>query len=147
MLFCSGAFATMSLKRERHSVRQLAGFVALLRYVKWQIDAFSTPIPQMLSQCEPRVLRDCGIKGAPLDFGEALACAELSLPPTAKRCLFEFSAQLGGSYREEQLRLCEHYVARLQTALDKAREELPKRERLALVLPLSLAAALLLLFW
>ena len=59
--------------------------------------------------------------------------------------LRDFSNTLGSSYREEQLRCCDYYIARLVPLCERLRTELPKRLRLAWILPLAVAGALILL--
>ena len=61
--------------------------------------------------------------------------------------LRDFAASLGTGYREEELRYCDYYLARLTPLAQRTRDELEKRMRLALVLPLALSAALILLLW
>ena len=147
VLASGGALAARQVRRERRRVEQLAGFVALVRYVKLQIDCFSLPVPQILLRCDRSILSACGITGEITDFEGALRAADLAVPPSAERLLFEFGAALGGSYRAEQLRLCEHYLGRLQPMLDTLRAEAGKRERMAWLLPMALSVSLLLLFW
>ena len=59
--------------------------------------------------------------------------------------LADFGAQLGSSYREEQLRCCDYFLERLIPCCDLLRAELPRRERMALILPMAIAAMLVLL--
>ena len=53
--------------------------------------------------------------------------------------------QNGGSYRAEQLRCCDYYLERIVPLCDRMTGELPKRERMALILPMAMAAILVLM--
>ena len=83
----------------------------------------------------------------PADLGALLRSARLYLPEEMSELLFSLSGELGGTYRAEQVRCIDHYIARFTPLCEELKRELPKWEKLALVLPLSLSAALMLLLW
>lgn len=130
---------------ERRRVRQAEGFLSLLRLIRLQIDCFSMPVSRILTTCDRDVLDACGVNAPPGDFKTLLLEARLYLSEEICRLLTDFAARLGGSYREEQLRCCDYYIARLAPYCDALRTEQPKRERMALVLPPALSVALILL--
>ena len=140
------AFGITLFRYERARVLQRAGFLSLLCYVRAQIDCFSIPLGHILANCDAKILSDCGVEVADIsDFKSLLAGTRLYLPEELCRLLYDFSLQFGGSYREEQLRCCDYFIERFTPAVDRLRAELPKRERVALLLPLAFSAALLLL--
>ena len=146
LLCCGGAVGVLLVSFERRRCRQAEGFVTLLRYIRVQIDCFSLPVAQILLGCDPEILTDCGVEGVKLtDFSALLESTPLYLPEEMCRLLAEFAAQLGGSYREEQLRCCDHFVSRLAPLSDRLRAELPKRVKTVLILPIAAAAAAILL--
>ena len=59
--------------------------------------------------------------------------------------LLEMAGLLDGTDKGEQVRCCEYYIGALQPMLEQARRELPKRERMAFLLPIFCAAVLVLL--
>ena len=59
--------------------------------------------------------------------------------------LRDFATSLGTGFREEELRYCDSFLARLVPLAQKTRADLEKRTRLALILPPALSAALILL--
>ena len=130
---------------EKRRLDQAEGFLALLRYTRLQIDCFSLPIGKILATVEEKTLLSCGAAGRPQDFEGLLSGTTLYLSEEICRLLFELSARLGGSYREEQLRCCDYYIARLSPYCDSLRADLPRREKMALFLPPALAVALILL--
>ena len=145
LLLCGVAGGVMLVRYERRRYAQAEGFLTLLRTVRLDIDCFSMPVERILKQCDPHLLADCGVTRPPEDFAVLLREANLCLPREICRLLWDFSAQLGSSYREEQLRCCDYYLARLAPFCDKLRAELPKREKTAFLLPVAVAAVLLLM--
>lgn len=136
---CAAAF-------ERRRYRQAEGFLALLRHIRGQIECFSTPLRGIFAACDASVWAACGMKHpASQAFSEQLESTPLYLPQEACRLLFDFAARLGTGYREEQLRCCDYFLQRLTPICDKMRTELPKRERMALFLPVAAAAILALM--
>lgn len=131
----------------RRRCTQAEGFLALLRYIRWQIDCFSAPQEQILAGCERKLLLACGVEEAkrPAEFSALLQDVHLFVPEEMSALLSECMQALGASFRAEQLRCIDYYTARLTPLCEQMRKELPKWEKLALVLPLSLSAAVVLL--
>lgn len=148
LLFVCGLLAGLALRAFfRRRCAQAEGFLALLRYIRWQIDCFSTPQEGILAGCDRKVLLDCGVEEAarPTGFSALLQSVRLFVPEEMSALLSECMQELGTSYRTEQLRCIDYYTARLTPMCEQMRKELPKWEKLALVLPLSLSAAVVLL--
>lgn len=146
VILCCGIFAGVFFAAfERRRLAQAEGFLSLLRMIRLQIDCFSMPLSRILAECDIEVLRACGVSAPPADFKTLLREAKLYLSEEICRLLTDFGGRLGGSYREEQLRCCDFYLARLAPYCDALRTELPKRERMALLLPPALSVALILL--
>ncbi|MBR6727373.1 MAG: hypothetical protein IKM08_04195 [Clostridia bacterium] len=131
---------------ERRRCRQAEGFLELLRHIRMQIDCFSLSVPRILSRCDGRILTDCGVECEKLtDFVTLLRGTRLYVPEEFGRLLWDFAERLGGSYREDQLRCCDYFLERLIPQCDRLRNELPRRERMLLLLPIAFAAMLALL--
>ena len=131
---------------ERRRCRQAEGFLQLLRYVRVQIECYALPVGRILNGCEGRILADCGVESEKTpDFAALLRGTRLYLPEEMCRLLWEFGRQLGGSHREDQLRSCDYYLERWIPWCDRLRAELPKREKMMLLLPMAFAAMLVLL--
>lgn len=129
--------------------RQAESFLALLRYLRFQVDCFSAPQQAIFASCDRELLVSCGAEGSarPADLAALLRGTRLYLPEEMSELLFSLSGELGGSFRAEQVRCIDHYIARFTPLCEELRRELPKWEKLSLVLPLSLSAALMLLLW
>ena len=147
LILCCGVLAGLAFAAfERRRCRQAEGFLSLLRHIRLQIDCFSIPVVQILDSCDTRILIDCGTEATKLpDFNALLHGTRLYVPEEMCRLLVDFGAQLGSSYREEQLRCCDYFLERLIPCCDALRTELPKRERMALILPIAVSAMLVLL--
>lgn len=146
VILCCGIFSGLFFAAfERRRLEQAEGFLSLLRLIRLQIDCFSMPVSRILSQCDKSVLAACGAAAPQSDFKALVRDTKLYLSEEMCRLLTDFAGRLGGSYREEQLRCCEYYLARLAPYCDTLRAELPKRERMALFLPPALSVALILL--
>ena len=145
-IFACGIFVGGCLSAfHRRRLAQAEGFLALLRLIRLQIDCFSMPVSRILAECDREILVACGTEAVPGDFKALLQSVHLYLPEEMCRLLEDFSARLGGSYREEELRCCDYYLARLTPSCDALRTELGSRERVALFLPPALSVALILL--
>ena len=119
------------------------GFLSLLRHIRAQIDCFSTPLQGIFANCDAGILADCGVEIAgPGDLDELLRGTRLYLPQECCRLLFELAGRLGGGYRADQLRCCDYYTERLSPICDRLRQDLPRREKMALILPVAGAAIL-----
>ncbi len=145
-LLCSGILASIMLVRfEQKRCRQAEGFVALLRHIRLQIDCFSLPVSRILTTLPPQIREACDIPEGASSFPVLLTKTKLLLPTEACELLTAFGEDLGSSYREDQLRLCDYYIARLSPHCERIRAEQSRRIRLFLILPIALAAALALL--
>lgn len=131
---------------ERRRCRQAEGFLSLVRHIRLQIDCFSMPVGRILKGCDGRILTDCGVESDSLpDLPTLLRGTRLYIPEEMCRLLWELGGRLGGSYREDQLRCCDYFLERLIPWCDRLRAELPKREKMMLLLPVAFAAMLVLL--
>ena len=138
--------AVMLCAFERRRCKQAEGFLALARCVREGIECFSIPIAEIFAKCDAKIWADCGVGAQDFsDFPSLLDACTLYLPRDMKRLLLDFSERLGGGYREEQLRCCDYFLERFTPCCDRLRAELPRRERIAWLLPLSVAAILLLM--
>ena len=148
ILFASGALAGIFwAKFERAKCLQAEGFVDLIRNIRLQIDCFGTPISGILCALDDKLYLALGAPRSPENLETLLDGTLLLVDREYCKLLQDFAASLGTGYREEELRYCDYYLARLAPLAQKIRNELEKRMRLALVLPLALSAALILLLW
>lgn len=130
---------------EQARCRQARAFLALLEYMRRQIECFSLPVPQILQEADASLLAACGVEERPRDFASLLQDCELLLPARYCTLLAEFSAELGTAYRSEQLRACTYYTAQLTPLCEEIERELQRRSSLWRLLPGAVGAALILM--
>lgn len=145
LLLCGVFVGAAAAALERRRVAQAEGFLRLLGAIRVQIECFSLPLPRIFASCDQALWRDLGATLQPQSFSALLEGIRLYLAPDICLLLAEFGARLGNGYREEELRALDYYMARLAPYCERLRAELPQRLRLSWLLPLALAAALVLL--
>ena len=156
----AGGYLMVSLGRsERRRVRALDGFLALLCYIKGQIDCYAMPVQEILERVDGSVLAACrgfSEKEAaclPYAMAPAESVSELiresraHLEPESERLLTAFSAELGGTFREEQVKRCEYYMEVLGAERAKLADTVPMRIRVHNVLCACGTLGLLVLLW
>jgi len=89
---------------------QTEGFIALLKYIRNQIDCYLMPVDKILAGCDPGILETCGVSAdADLSvihsFSELLDCCELCISEVLAELLRKFAGELGTSYRDTQLKM------------------------------------------
>ena len=146
LLACGILGSAFWARFERARCLQAEGFVDLIRNIRLQIDCFGTPVSGILSSLDDKLYLALGAPRSPTDLEALLAGTLLLVDREYTKLLWDFAHSLGTGYREEELRYCDYYLARLVPLAQKTREELEKRIRLALILPPALSAALILLF-
>ncbi len=145
LLGCGGLGSILWARFERKRCLQAEGFVELVRNIRLQIDCFGTPLGKILASLDEKLYAALGAPRPPADLDVLLAETLLLVDREYAKLLRDFAASLGTGYREEELRYCDYYLTRLTPLAQKTREELEKRIRLALILPMALSVALILL--
>lgn len=129
-------------------IRQMEGFLLLLRHIREQIGVLNTPKEQLFTGFSHPALTRAGITEAALGGGlsSALAGAEerLYLDSEEIAILEGFAAALGSSYAAEEVARCDLAIARLTAAIGTRRESRPQAARLFRTLLVSGAAAIVL---
>ncbi len=114
---------------------QTEGFIALLKYIRNQIDCYLMPVDKILAGCDPGILEACGVSAeADLSgirsFSELLDCCELCISEASAELLRKFAGELGTSYRDTQLKICDYYIGKLAAERDRLQAELPARRKM-----------------
>jgi stage III sporulation protein AB len=131
-------------------IRQLEGFLLLLRHVRERIACFHTPKKQIFPSFRNAALERAGVLSglAEGDLTAALleARGALYLDEGEMAILLELSEGLGQGYLAEELSRCDLAVCRLEAALAAAREATPRKARIVRTVSVSGALALVLVF-
>ena len=154
ILMLAGGYATLAMNRmEKRRLTVLDGYVALLRYIKGQINCFAMPVADILATADPDILSACQGKKVMDHTAEAKTVSELIqasrlfLEPETERLLQNFSAELGHTFREEQVMRCEDYIQALGEERRKLAEATPTRIRINSILALCTTLGITILLW
>lgn len=139
VLSVGGVCAFCSVRYERRRPRVLDGWIDMIQHIRSQIDCYLTPIPEIIADVLPSHL--------PSDLFALLDACRLYLDGDTLRVLERFARDLGGSYREEQLRHCDFCLAELRRKREKLSSELPLRQRLSVTLCACVSIGTAILLW
>ncbi len=139
ILLSGGVGAFSAVRYERRRLRVLDGWIDMIRYIRRQIDCYLTPLSEILEAFVP--------DHTPTDLSVLLDTSLLYLDTDSKRLLEGFIREVGGTYREEQLRHCDDCVAELRRKREKIAADLPMRQRLSVTLCACLSIGTAILLW
>lgn len=139
ILLVGGIGALGSIRYERRRLRVLDGWIDMIHYIRGQIDCYLTPLDEILDTFVPT--------DTPADLTALYNASLLYLDAEAKKLLFSFVREIGGGYREEQLRHCDFCIAELRRRREKISGELPMRQQLAVTLCVCLSVGTAILLW
>ncbi len=158
ILLLVGAYASISMNRmERRRLEVLDGYISLLRYIKGQINCYAMPLEDILSAADPLLLATCVGESSrrlpperPVSIPtlpEMIVSARLYMEPETERLLNNFTAELGHTFRAEQVTRCEDYIQALGEERRKLAEATPMRVRINSILSMCTALGLVILLW
>ena len=120
ILSFSGIAAAYTLNQAaKRGLSQTESFIALVRYLRSEIECFSMPLPRAMARCPQELLEGCGCTREVSDLRELLRVCSV-YDARAFKLVSRFCDEVGRGYRDEQLALCDYYI----TLLDEYRAEL-----------------------
>ena len=133
-------------RRADRDIVRVEGFIALMRYVRTQIDCYALPLEEIFGRCDKNILIRCGYydEALPKDFSVFFNRLDIK-DKELRRIMLDFSADFGKHYREEQLKRCDACIVELEALSESARQAVASRKKLNVTLCLSGAAALIIL--
>lgn len=161
LLLCgAGGYLAVLLSRyERQRLSVLDGYLALLRYIKGQIDCFSMPMEDIMASVSPSVISACRGEREirriyDLPYAETIPTfqglvhqSRNYLGRETERLLSSFSSECGHTYRAEQVGRCEYYISALGEERRRLADALPGRLRTSSTICISCAIAAAVLLW
>lgn len=148
LITSAGGFAAYSAVRyEKRKLSVLDAWIDLLFHIRGQIDCYLMPLDEILACADPRILTACMCHTPHPDLHMLFEASSPYLTGEGKRLLTGFIREIGGSYREEQLRRCDYYINALRTVRDKIAMDLPARVKLCITLSLCTAIGAVILLW
>ncbi|MBQ4066105.1 MAG: hypothetical protein IJD22_00545 [Clostridia bacterium] len=147
LLLCAALWGIERGRREKTALRIIAELVNFIEYTREQISNFRTPLLRIYSEycCEARELEDFFSALRRNDTENAVGLLSERIPKSAYREASLFFSSLGGGYSEGQESLCIAAKARLERIGEEMRESLGEKLRMYRLLPLLLAASLVIL--
>ncbi len=159
ILMLAGGYLSVFFNRmERKRLLVLDGYISLIRYIKGQIDCYAMPMSDIMATADPTLLDTCAGRGrqyapAPSDMTvwrslpDMIQESRLYLEPESERLLQMFAAELGHTYRAEQVMRCEHYIQALGEERRKLADTAPLRVRMNSALCFCCALGVAVLLW
>ncbi len=143
-----GASKLSALAQSR--VEQIAAFLSLLRYIKAQVAYFKTPVNEIYLSFENSVLEKCGFISALRENGMISALENTSenlyIEKAERELLYLFACELGGSFKEEQVKSCDYYIESLQLIYTEQKAELPRKKKLYKTVFLTVGIMIIIMF-
>ena len=148
ILTLSGAGFAISLCRyQRRKLITLDGFISLISYIKGQIDCYARPIGDILLSMPPEIFYDCNCPKGAESLEEMIEESKIYLEEEPLRLLRLFAGEFGSTFREEQLRRCEHYLSLLIEKRTQLERMVESRSKTGSALWICGALSLTILLW
>lgn len=143
---CGVLFARQLNRRAEARLHEVEAWIALLRFVKGQVECFSLPMREILLRCDAAILRGCGYAAdvAPKSFSGMLEASSFC-DGECEKIARAFAEEFGRGYREEETRGCEYYLAQLESYKETLTKKLPAQKKMNATLSVCAALALVLL--
>ena len=135
------------VQKERKGLAVLEAWITLLYEVRNRIDCFSLPINQILSNTDRALLDTLGCNGENPTPDRLFRSSEAFLYEDCKALLRALLGELGTSYRQEQVKRCDHYLKALEAHRDKIKQNLPMRQKMLVTLHLCAGLGAVILLW
>ena len=147
ILGAGGAGAYASDHAERRKLSVLDGWIALILYIRGQIDCYLMPLDEIFAYADLPLLTACMGTRQERSPTALLQRSSPFLDPESKRLLESFAREIGSSYREEQIKRCDYYLQILQKNRDQLASQLPARIRVSATLCICGALGAVILLW
>ena len=132
---------------ERKRIAVMNGWLDLLYYIRTGIDCYLTPLEELFSKAPASLLRACMGDNSLQTPNALLRRSKPYLDRESADLLESFAREIGGCYRDEQVRRCDYYIATLRALRDKQKSELPGRLRTRTMLCVCGAFGLAIMLW
>lgn len=147
LIFSGIAMGELAADLEKKKLTVIDGWLDLLRFIQEQIDCYLTPVEEMLSVADKTLLKKCHCQRTDRTLEAGLKRSARYLNAEEHRLLSAFVKEIGGSYREEQLKRCDYYRQALLTLRQKQAEELNSKIKLCRGMSVCIAIGAALLLW
>ncbi len=148
VLGCSLTVTMSFISEKRKRISHTEAILALISHVRSSIDHFLTPVDGIFTEFKNEALESCGFSAVLRDSGicGAVGSHTASLSEETEAILSYFSRSLGGGYKDDQLKLCDHCSEKIEAELEREREELKRNLTAYRFAPLIFALFIILCF-
>jgi hypothetical protein len=148
LVLSAGSLAAYSATHfEKRKLSVIDAWIDLILHIRAQIDCYLMPLDEILAGTDEEILKSCMCRTPHPDLFNLLEASSPYLIPQAKRLIAAFVKEIGGSYREEQLRRCDYYVNALRMLRQKIADDLPAKTKVCITFSLCLAIGVIILLW
>ncbi len=148
IVFASAVFLSLGLIRDhRTHLRELDAIYNMIAYIRDNIDHFMKPLPDIFQNYTNDCLESCGFLSdvRRTDLHQAWNGQTFSLSEETHTLLNDFFTRIGSGYRTEELRLCDYTLNRLNSILEKKRNESKNKLKLYKTVPMLVALSVILI--
>lgn len=148
IILVSALLLSLGLIRDyRNSLRELEALHQMITYIRDNIDHFMKPLPEIFQTYKNEYLEACGFlpNVRRTDLRQAWDGQTFTLSEDTRTLLTTFVYQIGNGYREEELRLCDYTLTRLNGILEKKRSESKNKLKIYKTVPMLFALSVILI--
>lgn len=149
LVAAGGIFSSLILNRRASAeLEEARAGLALVRYIREQIQSFSMPLGEIIKKFGKERLEACGcFSDMPdiTDTGGSLALKFGGKNEKVRETLSEFFSDFGKNEREEQIKSCDIYIGALTDIMTELSLRIPKQKKVNTTLCVSGALAVIIL--
>ncbi len=150
LVLCGWGIGAYLTARDQRRILTGEAMLDLVRFVRAQMSSFCRPREELFGRYEHPLLEESGFLAYLRESGSisvALKGTNAAVDAEVLQWMCDFDRELGRTYLEGQLSLCDYYKERLESHLAVRREAHPSRTRVwrTVALAAAMLAALLLL--
>ena len=123
------------------------GFIALIFYIKGQIDCYSRPRSDILSTLPPEIFHACNCPRGTCTLEEMVEASRIYLDEEPLRLVASFSSEFGSTFRDEQLRRCDYYISALSEERRRVFGSVQSKSRAGSALWICASVGIIILLW
>ena len=147
LVLSGGGTAIFLCRYHRRRLETLDALIALLFYIKGQVDCFARPLGEILTSLPKETLGACGLTRPPSSLQEIVEECRIYLDRESLRLLSGFASEFGTNFRQEQVKRCAHYISLLGEEREKCAGRVTASCRTGSTVCLCLSLCLLILLW
>lgn len=148
LLISALLYSFVLIKNEKRKIAQLKDMCALVLYIRRNIDAFMTPVNEILDSFEGYGDAFSEYMTAAKKYGLPYASDQCQLIQNGEvvRIFTDFTKKIGSGYKADELNLCQYCYAQLEDCLKRETEDSLKKTTMYKTLPIMSALSVILIF-